>query len=92
MSSDSVNKGWGVDGADNYDIFKYKGGGNCYHLWRRRTYVGLDTGVPLDYDSPFAEYISTTKAQKMGYRFVNPREVSVMPKDMKNKGFVNKVR
>lgn len=90
MSSDSVNKGWGLNGSDNYDIFKYKGGGNCHHLWRRRTYVGLDTGIPLDYESKEAEYISTTKAQKMGYRFVNPREVSVMPKDMKDRGFVNK--
>tara|TARA_R110000765_G_scaffold394002_1_gene487447 strand:- start:103 stop:825 length:723 start_codon:yes stop_codon:yes gene_type:complete len=35
----SVNPGWGPKGANNYDLFLYKGGGNCHHRWVRRTYL-----------------------------------------------------
>lgn len=38
----AVNKGWGAKGANTYDIFKYKGGGNCHHRWIRRTYLQKD--------------------------------------------------
>ena len=32
------NIGWGAKGALKYDIFKYKGGGNCQHFWLRKIY------------------------------------------------------
>ena len=31
-------KGMGPNGAKTYDIFKYKGGVNCGHYWRREIY------------------------------------------------------
>ena len=31
MSKQAVNAGWGKGGAATYDIFLYKGGGNCHH-------------------------------------------------------------
>ena len=34
-----VNKGFGLHGADTYDIFKYKGGVNCKHFWQRKIYL-----------------------------------------------------
>ena len=34
--------------------------------------------------------ISTNKAEKEGLRIRNPKEVSMMPKDMPNQGFLNK--
>lgn len=34
-----VNPGWGPNGADTYDILKYKGGGNCKHKWVRTIYL-----------------------------------------------------
>lgn len=30
-----VNAGFGIDGANTYDIFLYKGGPNCKHFWQR---------------------------------------------------------
>jgi len=34
-----VNAGFGARGADTYSIWRYLGGKNCYHFWRRYTYV-----------------------------------------------------
>ena len=38
MSTMPVNPGWGLNGADTYDIWLYKGGGDCHHFWMRKTY------------------------------------------------------
>ena len=38
-SQSKVNPGFGPNGADNYDIFKYKGGVNCKHFWQREIYL-----------------------------------------------------
>ena len=34
-----VNKGFGLNGADTYDIWLYKGGVNCKHFWQRKIYL-----------------------------------------------------
>jgi hypothetical protein len=39
MSQKAVNAGWGLSGADTYDIWFYKGGGDCHHFWMRKTYM-----------------------------------------------------
>ena len=87
MSDSGVNAGFGPNGADNYDILRFKGGANCYHLWRRQTYVGLDTGIPLDPNSSLAKSISTNKAEKYGYRIRNPFETAVAPINLPNQGY-----
>ncbi|NDG52008.1 MAG: phage portal protein [Flavobacteriia bacterium] len=38
-NANGVNPGLGLDGADNYNIFLYKGGVNCRHYFERRTYL-----------------------------------------------------
>ena len=38
-STHAVNPGWGPNGADTYDILKYKGGGGCHHFWQRKVYL-----------------------------------------------------
>ncbi len=38
-SSQVVNKGFGPNGTDKYDIFLYKGGVNCKHFWERRIFL-----------------------------------------------------
>jgi hypothetical protein len=42
MSEMAVNAGWGPRGAATYDIWLYKGGGNCHHYWVRKTYRAVD--------------------------------------------------
>jgi hypothetical protein len=86
MGSKAVNAGWGKGGADTYSIWKYKGGGDCHHKWRRKTFRSL---IKIDVKSPLAPTISTNKADKAGYRIRNEKEVAMKPKDMANRGFVN---
>ena len=38
MENLAVNAGFGAEGADTYSIWKYLGGPNCYHYWKRFTY------------------------------------------------------
>ncbi len=88
MSQRAVNAGWGLNGADTYDIWLYKGGGACHHFWMRKTYMGK--GVKPDATNPNAE-ISVNKAKKEGFKpEVNDKKVATRPKDMPNQGFVNK--
>ncbi len=85
MSQRVVNAGWGARGADTYDIFKYKGGGDCHHKWLRKTYRSKKS---IDVKSPLAPRVSTNKAEKEGYRVRNPKEVAMKPKDMPYNGFL----
>jgi len=85
MSEKPVNPGWGPKGANTYDIFLYKGGGNCYHKWVRKTFASK-TGI--DTKSPNAPTISTGKAERAGYRIRNPKQAAMKPIDMPNKGFL----
>lgn len=89
MGKKPVNAGFGKGGANTYSIWLYKGGARCQHKWFRKTYRFKD-GVTPDVNNPNAETISTTQARARGFRPpTNPNKVSVAPKDMKNKGFVN---
>ena len=87
MGSKSVNEGWGKGGADIYSIWKYKGGGGCYHKWRRKTFKSV---IKVDVRSPLAPTVSTNKADKEGYRIRNNKDVAMKPKDMANRGFIKK--
>lgn len=95
MGTKAVNAGWGLNGADTYNIWLgknfykfYKGGGNCHHFWMRKTYMAK--GVKPDATNPRAE-ISVNKAKKEGFKpEVNDSKVAKRPVDMPKKGFVNK--
>ena len=88
MSTRVVNAGWGLNGANTYDIWLYKGGGACHHFWMRKTYMAKD--VKPDATNPNAE-ISVNKAKKEGFKpETNDPKVAKRPVDMPNKGFVNK--
>ena len=86
MSKKSVNKGWGPNGADTYDIWLYKGGGDCHHYWMRKTYRAKNT-TP-DAKNPRSE-VSVNKAKKDGFKpVVNDSKVAKLPTDMENRGFL----
>ena len=86
MSTKKVNAGWGANGADTYDIWLYKGGGDCHHFWMRKTYMAKD--VKPDVKNPKAE-ISVNKAKKEGFTpETNDPRVAKRPKDMINRGFL----
>jgi len=85
MEHKPVNKGWGPNGAATYSIWKYKGGGSCHHSWRRKTFASTST---IDTKSPNAPRIGTRAAEIKGYKVRNDWDVSVKPKNMPNKGFL----
>ena len=89
MGSQAVNPGFGIDGADNYSIWLYKGGANCYHRWNKRVYATL-SGKALDIDSKEVKQIAGAKAAKLGYIVKNPSLVSQRPIDMPNQGYYRK--
>jgi hypothetical protein len=86
MSEQPVNKGFGIDGADTYNIFFYKGGANCHHRWNKRVYATFE-GKALDLDSKDVKQIAVKKAEKLGYVVKNPSLVSQRPIDMPNQGY-----
>ena len=88
MSTLPVNPGWGPNGSDTYDIFRFKGGANCHHYWLRQIYrTKLDIGVSTKIED--AQIIGITKARSEGfYPKKNDARVSKAPKRMPNKGFL----
>ena len=87
MGKSEVNKGWGPKGSNTYSIWKFKGGGNCYHRWNKQIYVAFE-GTGIDVRSPKAVQISSAKAAKYGYKIRNDKRVSQRPIDMPNQGFL----
>ena len=88
MGNQSVNAGWGLNGANTYSIWEFKGGGDCHHFWMRKTYMAK--GVTPDAKNPKAE-VSVNKAKKEGFTpEKNKSNVAKRPTDMPNNGFVNK--
>jgi hypothetical protein len=86
MSRTEVNKGWGPEGADTYDVFLYKGGGACHHYWTRETYRKKQ-----DVNSPLAREITPAQARKEGEILpTNSPLVYQKPINMPNQGFLPK--
>ncbi len=87
-SKRAVNPGWGPEGANTYDILKYKGGGDCHHFWQRKVYLKKSN-----------KYITIEQAQRMikelkelGIKTEIPKSTeplsTVKPMDMPNNGFL----
>jgi hypothetical protein len=67
MGDRAVNKGWGLNGADTYSIWFYKGGGDCHHFWMRKTYKAKNPNVKPDVGNPNAE-VSVNQAKRKDLR------------------------
>jgi hypothetical protein len=87
MNTMQVNAGWGPQGAPTYDVWLYKGGGNCHHRWNKQVYASFE-GAGIDVKSPKAKQIASAKAEKYGYKIKNDKLVSTRPVDMPYNGFL----
>jgi len=87
MENVAVNPGWGPEGADTYDIWFYKGGGNCKHFWEKRVYVDSN-GAKINPNDPDASRIAVSMAERMGYKVRNNSLVAKLPEDMPYNGFL----
>jgi len=85
MGTMPVNPGWGPKGADTYSVWLYKGGGDCNHRWNKAVYATFE-GKAIDVET--ARQIAGKKAEKLGYKVVNNKLVSTLPKDMPFNGFL----
>jgi hypothetical protein len=87
MENVAVNPGWGPNGVDTYDIWFYKGGGNCRHFWEKRVYVDAK-GAKINPNDPDAKRIAVSLAERMGYKVRNNALVAKLPEDMPYNGFL----
>jgi hypothetical protein len=85
MENREVNPGWGPNGSNFYSIWLRKGGGNCYHAWRKETFINAKGINPLAND---AQRIAVAKAAKMGYKVQNEELVALLPIDSDFNGFL----
>ena len=89
MGDVPVNKGFGLNGADTYSIWLWKGGGllsekypngTCKHFWVRETYRRKGTDIL----SPLAQKVTPAEARKEGEILpTNDPRVYKAPHDMK---------
>jgi hypothetical protein len=87
MANQSVNAGWGPKGTNTYDIWLYKGGGNCNHRWNKQVYATF-SGKALNVGSKELKQVAVRKAEKLGYVVKNNALVSTLPTDMDYNGFL----
>ena len=87
MENVAVNPGWGPEGAQTYDIWFYKGGGDCRHFWEKRVYVDAK-GAKINPNDPDAKRIAVALAERMGYKVRNNALVAKLPEDMPYNGFL----
>jgi hypothetical protein len=87
MANQSVNAGWGPKGTNTYDIWLYKGGGNCNHRWNKQVYATF-SGKALNVGSKELKQVAVRKAEKLGYVVKNNALVSTLPTDMPYNGFL----
>jgi hypothetical protein len=85
METIPVNPGWGPKGVNTYSVWLYKGGGDCNHRWNKAVYATFE-GKAIDVET--ARQIAGKKAEKLGYKVVNNKLVSTLPKDMPFNGFL----
>ena len=85
MGTMAVNPGWGPKGEDTYSVWLYKGGGACNHRFNKAVYATFE-GKAIDVET--ARQIAGKKAEKLGYKVVNNKLVSTLPKDMPFNGFL----
>ena len=90
MGTKAVNEGWGPKGSDTYDIWLYKGGGDCNHFWTRETYLRKS-----DVNNPNAKKFTPAQVRKAGKTLgtdeiapKNDKKVYQKPKDMPYNGFL----
>lgn len=84
MGSQPVNAGFGIKGAPTYDIWHWKGGKYCHHMWFKQVYAVFQ-GTALDI-TPKTKKLAQAKAAKYGYVIKNDSLVATRPIDTPNRG------
>ena len=91
LDKKAVNPGFGINGANTYSIWLYKGGPQCVHRFIRKIYVmELEDAWKEKDIRTYGKLISTAKARSQGfYPEPNNKKVAQAPRTMKNRGYYN---
>ena len=90
-----ANSELAAKGESTYNLFLYKGGANCKHIFLRKTYYFESDGVKTDPNNPNAKnrLIYRSKRSQEGITAPSADQesplVSTRPIDMPNKGYKN---
>lgn len=80
-----ANPGFGPNGASSYNIFKYKGGVNCKHYWKRNIYLKRKNNKEVTVFEALKYIGSLDKAsQRLAKLPQNPKEVSQVASEDNN--------
>tara|TARA_R110002012_G_scaffold8680_4_gene39958 strand:+ start:333 stop:2189 length:1857 start_codon:yes stop_codon:yes gene_type:complete len=85
-----VNKGWGPKGdSATYSIWLYKGGGNCFHYWKRQVFkTSLRNAKSKISDR---QLIDSATAISEGFTIEKEDyRVDKAPRTLPNEGFINR--
>lgn len=89
MSFKGVNNSFGHKGQ-NYSIFRFKGGVNCYHRWERRIYkkkLKADGTLWGGNALQGTDFKNVNQAIREGWKInKQPKDVAIAPIDMPNQG------
>ena len=81
-----------IKSDQNYDIFLWKGGPQCFHFWLRQIYKAPKTDDNYVYypdNVQDEKNIGYTKARKEGFTAEkNDNLVAIPPRKMKNNGYL----
>ena len=90
MDQVAVNPGFGEDGSDEYSIWLYKGGPNCYHYWSRVVYFrkrNTDGTFMPNKGLANDKRVSQNQAISQGFNPPDIGEAAVAPRDMEHQGY-----
>ena len=83
-----VNPGWGPGGTNTYDLWLYKGGGDCHHYWMRKVYLKKNNKkISVNEARRILNDMDVEERDKNRLP-VNDPKVAQLPKDMPNRGFL----
>ena len=86
LSAINPNSSFGVNGEGPYSIFDFKGGPNCKHFFKRRTYISAKKKDII----ARSKEITTNRARSFGYVApINDTLAQTKPFDMPDNGYLN---
>jgi hypothetical protein len=90
LDNKTVNPGFGPKGTNQYSIWLYKGGPQCFHRFIRKIYVmELEDAYNEKDITKYGKLISTAKARSQGfYPKPNKKKVAQAPRTMRNRGYL----
>ena len=89
-SKKGVNPGLGPHGSNEYNLFLYKGGVNCYHFWQRKIYLRKG-GDEISVNDARKMVIALDPSKRNDARIEpNDKDVAKRPIDMPNHGALPK--